>query len=231
MRPSLLIAANFLRENRWAIVLLIVWSLASGTGAALTVSASRDDSLFFLKQQAAYSVFFTVFLAASALHNQRRSRRILAVLSKGVGRSEYLAGIVLGFLGVSAVYSVTLGITAAWTFSLAGIPIASALALSLMLFVASGLAGAISLFYSTFLSPLFTLLATSLTIGGIAWFGKTWPSALPAYELMESVLNFSFHTELQLHWSAIAVALFELAILWLLASLIFGRKDLAVSLE
>lgn len=231
MRPALLIAANFLRENRWAIVLLTVWSLASGTGAALTVTASRDDSLFFLKQQAAYSVFFTVFLAASALHNQRRSRRILAVLSKGIRRSEYLAGIVLGFLAVSAIYSVTLGLTAAWTFSLAGVPIVSVFALSLMLFSASGLSGAISLFYSTFLSPLFTLMATSLTIAGVVWFGKAWPSALPAYSLIESVLNFSFDHAFQIQWLAIIMALVELAILWLLSSIIFARKDVAIPVE
>lgn len=231
MRAALLIAGNFLRENRWAIVLLTVWSLASGAGAAITVAGSRDDSLFFLKQQAAYSIFFTIFLAASALHNQRRSRRILAVLSKGISRAQYLAGIVLGFLAVSATYSITLGLTGAWTFSLAGLSALAIVPLVLMLFVASGLAGTVALFYSTFMSPLLTLLATSLTIGVAAWFGRTFPTLVPAYSLVQSVMEFSFQRGLQLDWGAVGFAIGETGLFWLLASIIFSRKDVAVPVE
>ena len=212
-------------------MLLTVWSLASGTAAAVTVIASRDDALFFLKQQAVYSIFFTVFLAASALHNQRRSRRILAVLSKGISRSTYLAGIVFGFLAVSAIYSVTFGITAAWTVSLAGLQALEMVALAGMLFVASSLAGTISLFFSTFLSPLLTLAATSLTIGAAAWLGRKAPTLVPAYSLIESVMDFRFQRNFQVHWAAVGMAAVELAILWLVASLIFSRKDIAISVE
>src|SRR5512147_2763313 len=117
MRPALLIAGNFLRENRWPVILLFLWGVGSGIAGALTVGSSLDDALFLLKQQAVYSVFFTVFLSASALYNQRRSRRILAVLSKGIERYEYLDGIVVGFSAVSFFYSVALGVTGAWTFA------------------------------------------------------------------------------------------------------------------
>ena len=183
MRPTLLIAGNFLRENRWPVLLLILWGVGSGVAGALTVGSSLDDALFFLKQQAVYSVFFTVFLSTSALYNQRRSRRILAVLSKGIERYEYLSGIVVGFSAVSFFYSIALGLTGAWTFMLAGFPATNVLPLAVMLLLASIMAGTVALFYSTFMNPLFALLATSLTLGLSAVFGKHIPSLLPAYTL------------------------------------------------
>lgn len=231
MRAATLIAANFLRENRWAIVMLMIWALGSGLGAVYSVHMSLDDALFFLHQQAAYSVFFSVFLAASALHNQRRSRRILAVLSKGIRRSEYLGGIVLGFMAVSAMYSFALGITGAWTLSTAGGNPLAIVPLVLVLFVASALAGTLALMFSTLLNPLLTLGATSLALASAAYFARDIPAVLPAYSLMESVMTFSFSRGSGINWQAVGWAVVEVAALWGIASAIFARRDIAVSVE
>jgi hypothetical protein len=231
MRPTLLIAGNFLRENRWPVILLVLWGVGSGVAGALTVGSSLEDALFFLKQQAVYSVFFTVFLSTSAIYNQRRSRRILAVLSKGIERYEYLLGIVAGFSAVSFLYSIALGLTGAWTFMLAGFPATNVLPLTVMLLLASVMAGTVALFYSTFMNPLFSLMATSLTLGFSAVFGRHIPSLLPAYTLMESVMTFTFHGDVQYPWAAALWAVLETVLLWVAASVIFGRKDIAVSVE
>jgi hypothetical protein len=231
MRPAFLIAANFMRENRWPVILLILWGIGSGIAAAASVGSSLDDALFFLKQQAVYSVFFTVFLAASALYNQRRSRRILAVLSKGIERYEYLAGVVVGFSAVSFFYSLALGFTGAWTFSLAGSPATSVVPLVIMLLLASILAGTVALFFSTFMNPLFTLMSTSIALGFSAFFGRHIPSLLPAYTLLESVMSFTFHKDASYPWTAALWATVEIVALWVAASLIFARKDIAVSVE
>lgn len=231
MRPALLIAANFLRENRWAVILLLVWGIASGIGAAATAGSSTDDALFFLKQQAVYSVFFTVFLAASALYNQRRSRRILAVLSKGIERYEYLAGIMVGFSSVSVLYSFALGGTGAWTFMLLGSRAAAIIPLVIMLLLASILAGTVALFFSTFMNPLFTLLCTSLALGTSAFLGRHVPSFLPAYTLLDSVMSFTFHGGTPYPWTAAIWAVLEIVIFWVAASVVFARKDIAVSVE
>ena len=231
MNPALLIAGNFLRENRWPVILLILWGVGSGVAGALTVGSSLDDALFFLKQQAVYSVFFTVFLSASALHNQRRSRRILAVLSKGIERYEYLAGIVVGFSAVSFFYALALGVTGAWTFALVGSPATGIVPLAIMLLLASILAGTVALFFSTFMNPLFTLMCTSVALGFSAVFGKHVPSLLPAFTLLESVMGFAFHSHVQYPWIAALWAVFETVLLWVAASVIFARKDIAVSVE
>jgi ABC-type transport system involved in multi-copper enzyme maturation permease subunit len=231
MMPALLIAGNFLRENRWPVILLILWGVGSGVAGALSVGSSVDDALFFLKQQAVYSVFFTVFLSASALYNQRRSRRILAVLSKGIERYEYLAGIVVGFSAVSFFYSLALGVTGAWTFTLVGSRAINVLPLAVMLLLASVLAGTVALFFSTFMNPLFTLMATSVALGFSAVFGNHIPSLLPAYTLLESVMGFTFRGRGEYPWIAALWAVLETVLLWVAASVIFARKDIAVSVE
>jgi hypothetical protein len=231
MRSAVLIAGNFLRENRWAVLLLVLWGIGSGIAAATSVGTSPDDALFFLKQQAVYSVFFTVFLSASALYNQRRSRRILSVLSKGVERYEYLAGIAFGFTAVSLLYSIALAVTGAWTFSLAGASPATIVPMVLLLLVASILAGTVALFFSTFLNPLFTLLCTGLALGSTAVFGHRLPALLPAYTLMQNVVSLTFRGAIEVPWTTAFWAVLESAALWIAASLIFARKDIAVPVE
>jgi len=231
MRPAALIAANFLRENRWAIVLLMIWAVGSGIGAVFSVHSSLDDAMFFLHQQAAYSVFFSVFLAASAIYNQRRSRRILAVLSKGISRSEYLGGIVLGFMAVAAMCSIALSITGAWAFSVAGVNPLSIVPLAIVLFVASTLAGTTALLFSTVFNPLLTLAATSATLGAAAYIGREIPAVLPAYALLQRVMSFELHRGIQVSWTSVAWGAVEAIALWGIASAIFARRDIAVSVE
>ncbi len=231
MKPVSLIAVNFLRENRWAVILLMIWGVGSGFAAALTIRSSTDDALFFLKQQAAYSVFFTVFLAASALYNQRRSRRILSVLSKGIERHEYLAGIVLGFTIVSLCYSIIFAISGACTFALAGVNPVAILPLALTLLIASVLAGTVALFFSTFMNPLFTLASTSLLVGASAVFARDIAFALPAYSLLESTMGFNLHQTATHPWVAASWGVIEIVLLWVAASVVFARRDIAVSVE
>ena len=235
MRPSLLIAGNFVRENRWPVIILLVWGLASGVAGVVLAGNPGDDALFFLKQQAMYSVFFTVFLAASSLHNQRRSRRILAVLSKGVERYEYLAGIVLGFTGVALIYAACLGVTGALTFQRAGASAWMVLPLMIILLIASVLAGTVALFFSTFMPPLFALAATSAVLGTSAVlagvFGRNLPVVVPFYQLIAAVSEFSFNGGTGIPWLASVWSILEVFAFWAAASWIFQRRDVAVAVE
>ena len=97
MKPVLLIAINFAREQRWPILTLLVWVLLLAfLGLVTDVHREREDLLFVFKQDAVYVLAFSVFFGGSAIYNERRSRRILGVLSKAVGRQQYLSGLVLG---------------------------------------------------------------------------------------------------------------------------------------
>jgi hypothetical protein len=236
MRPVLLIALNFLRESRWAILLLLLWAVISGAAAAYSVRESQDDALFFLKQQAVYGVVFTAFLASSAIYNQRRSRRILAVLSKAVGRAEYLAGLEVGFLANAAVYSAAVAVLSAWVFARAGFSATRVIPLAIMLFSASALAGSVALLFSTFLSPLFAIALTAIVVGINGVLVQTSSGVLaqvmPTYLLMQSILGFGLSFDNWAPaWAAAGWALVESVAVWALASLIFAYRDLAVAIE
>jgi ABC-type transport system involved in multi-copper enzyme maturation permease subunit len=234
MRPVLLIALNFLRESRWAILLLLLWAMISGAAAGYSISESQDDALFFLKQQAVYGVVFTAFLASSAIYNQRRSRRILSVLSKAISRAEYLAGLEVGFLSAAAVYSAAVAILGAWVFARAGFSVSHFIPVAIMLFAASALAGSVALLFSTFLSPLFAIALTAIVVGINGVFVQMSSGVLaqvmPAYVLMQSMLGFSLDNWTPA-WTAAGWALLESAAVWALASLVFFYRDLAVAIE
>jgi hypothetical protein len=235
MRSAFLVAGNFVRENRWPVLLLMLWGIASGIAAAYSVRGSEEDALYFLKQQAAYNVFFSVFLAASALNTQRRTRRILAVLAKGIERREYLAGILFGYSFVGLIYSLALGLTGYLTFARAGSNPLKVAPLILMLLCATVLAGTVALFFSTFSSPLVTLIATSLVLGGGAALnvhvGGKLMALFPVYTLLRAVLEFSFQHSAEVHWIAVLSAVIETVLLWLAASWLFSRRDVTVPVE
>jgi hypothetical protein len=234
MRPVLLIALNFLRESRWAIVLLLLWALISGGAAAYSIRETQDDALFFLKQQAVYGVVFTAFLASSAIYNQRRSRRLLAVLSKALSRAEYLAGLELGFLAGAALYCTAFGMIGAWVFARAGFTGTRVIPIAIMLFAASALTGSVALLFSTFLSPLFTIALTAMVVGinGVVQRSAAlFAQVLPTYTLMQSILVFSFNNNWTPAWAAVGWALVESVMVWALASLVFSYRDLAVAIE
>jgi ABC-type transport system involved in multi-copper enzyme maturation permease subunit len=234
MRPVLLIALNFLRESRWAILLLLLWAVISGVAAAYSIRTQQDDALFFLKQQAVYGVVFTAFLASSAIYNQRRSRRILAILAKAISRSQYLAGLELGFLASSAIYSLAIAVMGGWVFARGGFPATHIFSIAIMLFAASALAGTIALLFSTFLSPLFAIALTAVVVGTNGALAHSSSAALaqvmPVYVLTQSILGFSF-ADWTPAWSAAVWALLESVIVWSLASWIFSSRDLAVAIE
>ncbi len=234
MRAVNLIALNFLRESRWAILLLLLWALISGVAAAYSIKASQDDALFLLKQQAVYGAVFTAFLASSAIYNQRRSRRILAVLAKAISRPQYLAGLELGFLISAAVYSLAIGALGGWAFARGGFPATHIVPIAIMLFAAAALAGSVALLFSTFLSPLFAIALTAIVVGVNGVFAHfsagPWSLMMPIYPLTQSILTFSFDKWTPA-WTAAGWALVESMAVWALASLIFSYRDLAVAIE
>ena len=70
MKPVWLIAANFLREQRWPIVILLGWVgllwLATGFSA---LRRTPDDVFMLFQQVAVYVLVFSLFFGASAIRN------------------------------------------------------------------------------------------------------------------------------------------------------------------
>jgi ABC-type transport system involved in multi-copper enzyme maturation permease subunit len=236
VRPVLLIAINFAREQRWPILTLVLWVLLLAfLGLVTDVQRQREDLLFVFKQDALYVLAFSVFFGGSAIYNERRSRRILGVLSKAVGRQQYLSGLVLGVTIACAVYCFALGLTGSWTLGGAGFPIAHVWFLMICLVAACALAGTVALMFSTFLNPFFAAGATAMVLGlpGLAgqFLGPHWGYAIPVWELGATVVNSSFNSPGTSSWFLVALAAVETLAFWLLSARIFAYVDIAVAVE
>jgi len=236
MKPVLLIALNFVREQRWPIFVLLLWVLVLGIfGLVADASRNREDLLFIFKQVAVYVVAFSVFFGSSAIHNERKSRRVLAVLSKAVARSQYLSGLALGITMACAIYCLALGVTASWTLSAVGYPMSRVWFLMICLVAACMLAGTVALMFSTVLSPFLAAAATAVVLGlpGLAsrTLAPNWSYLVPVYALTTSVLNTTFKSPGDVVWFPVELALLETVFFWLLSARVFSRVDISVAVE
>jgi ABC-type transport system involved in multi-copper enzyme maturation permease subunit len=238
MKPIILIALNFMREQRWPLLVLLLWVLGSSMAASFgTDKLVTDDVIFFLKTQAIYGIAFIAFLSASAIYNERKSRRILAVLSKGISRSAYILGLLLGVLVAGAIYCLAMGAAGELMFRNAGLPQDQLWWVILVLMTSFVVTSTVAMFFATFLSPLFSTAATAFALGTPAIAahiaGGVWSRILPVYYLMDSILNFSVNTATgwQTVWGSVFWALVDSTILWLIASWLFSYRDIAVAIE
>lgn len=231
-----LIAANFLRENRWPILVLLVWIFltalaAGGFGRDRTVA---DDVIFYVQQQAIYICLFSTFLAAGAIHNERKSRRILLVLAKAVKRSEYLLAILVGTLMLALAASVLFGVCCLWLTQRAGLPGQRIFLLMVLLLAISAVASTLAMFFSTFLNP-YLAIALTLLVFSVPWlvhFGRNpFSPWIPGLPLLLNLLRFSFDGRWALDWSAVVAAVLESLLFFGLASTVFEQRDLAVPVE
>ena len=237
MKPVVLIAVNFVREQRWPILVLLLWVLLLAfLGLVTDAARQREDLLFVFKQVAVYVVAFSVFFGSSAIYNDRRSRRILNVLSKGITRQQYLSGLVLGIAIACAIYCFALGLTGSWTLGQAGFPVWQVWFLMLRLLAAAVLAGTVALMFSTFLNPFFAAGATAAVMALPALASYTsasaqWGLLIPVYFLAAAVLKASFDSPGTGSWLPVILALAETLTFWLLAARIFSYMDIAVAVE
>jgi len=236
MRAVLLIAVNFVREQRWPIFVLLLWVLLLAfLGLVTDIRHSRDDLLFLFKQVVAYVLVFSIFFGGSAIYNERRSRRILAVLAKAVGRSQYLAGLILGVTFASVIYCFSLGLTGSWTLGQAGFPVGRVWVFMVALIAACTLAGTIALTFSTFLNPFFAAGATAAVLALPALAAHAiaagWAYLIPVYPIAVILMESSFEKAGVVPWFLVLWAVLETAMFWGLAARIFSRVDVVVAVD
>ena len=236
MRTVLLVAMNFAREQRWPILVLMLWVLVMTIlGLAVDVRSSREDLLVVFKELAIYGMAFAIFFGGSAIHNERKSRRILSVLSKGVGRRQYLSGLLSGIVLALLLYCFCMGLTGSWVLGLGGFSRSLLWFLMLVILIACLLAAAVSVLFSTFLPPLFATLATGLVLGVPALvsmqFGGQWDYIVSVYPLVNTFLKATFDRQWHAEWGTPLLAIAETILFWLLASAIFAVRDIAVAVD
>ena len=233
MRAILLIGTNFAR-TQWLAVAIMTAYLA-GVGSVFGWHERRPDVQFFLEWHSYNVIFVGTMIAIPAIWSERRSRRILAVLSKGIGRWQYLGGLLFGCAIISAWFCLLVGVITAWLCRKGGFPAGALPALILVLFLCCVTAASAALFCSVFLHPLLATLAASailllpLVTGAAGWYP---PGELfPVSAIVQVLRNFQFQPPGAGIWAIATGALVETIFFWMAASFVFARRDVTISPE
>ncbi len=236
MRAVAMMAVNFLRQRRWPVLLLFAYILltAAVAGDFGRSRPTEGDVVFHAQQQAIYICIFSAFLAADALHTERKSRRILLLLAKAVSRAEYLLAVILGTAALSAIYAIVNALCCIWLSARSMLPSGSVWELLPLVVVGAMISASVAVFLSTFLNPYFATASTLAIFCAPILFhaqrhaGWIW---LPGFPLLVQFIKFSFKPEWTPHWMSIIATVLESMLFWAMASVIFQRRDVAVPLE
>jgi hypothetical protein len=235
LKAILLIATNYLRTQRLTVVIMLVYF--AGIAAVFFPNQRSQEARFFLQLHSFYVVFLALIVAVPAIYAERKSRRIVAVLSKGIDRWEYLAGILCGCVVISGIFCALVGgISFMLTFR-GGYPLVGLGGLVLALFACALMASAIGLFYGTFLHPLLATAGASATLAlpfllkkaGLSLSDRFFPPSWMA----ESLSNFQFGEAASNRDLAVVlgVAIGLTALFWIAAVVVFARRDVTISPE
>lgn len=230
-----LIAVNYLRTQR--LIVLIIAVYLTGIAAVFFTNQRSQEARFFLQLHSFYIVFTAMVVAVPAIYTERKSRRIVAVLSKGIDRWEYLAGILGGCVLISGVFCALVGGIGFMLGLRGGYPLAGLGGLVLALFACALMASAIGLFYGTFLHPLLATAGAAATLAlplflkeaGLSLFDRFFPTSWMA----RSLATFQFgeaakNGELPV---VVGVALVLTVLFWIAAAIVFARRDVTISPE
>ena len=236
MRQVSLIAGNFLREHRWPVLILFAWIIlvAAATGDFGRSRPVSEDVVFYCQQQAMYICVFSAFLAADAIHNERKSRRILLVLSKAISRGEYLLAVILGTCTMAVAYALLFGLCGVWLTARAALPNAQLWSIVILVVAGSVIAATVAMFFSTFLNPYLATAMTVLLFCAPAVFRAqryVWSLWLPGLPILMDFLRFSFRSDWTVNWFAAIIAILQAVLFWVLAAAVFNRRDIAVPVE
>ncbi len=236
MKAIALIALNFLRQRRWPVLLYYGW-IALSAMAAGDFGRSRPvtaDVAFYAQQQAISICVFSMFLAADGIDGERKSRRILLLLSKSISRAEYLLAIILGAWVLAVSYAVAGAVFGNWLAARAMLPSAPLLPLFIVIIAGALIFAAVAVFCATFLNPYFAMFCTLVLFAAplpFHYYRHPWAVWWPGFPILVQFLKFNFHSEWAPEWMAVIATLLESVTFWGLAVAVFGRRDIAVPVE
>ena len=234
MRVIFLIGINLVR-TQW-IALAVMSAYMAGIAGVYRLHTEREEVLFFLRWHAGYAAFLTIMMAIPALQMERKTRRVLAVLSKGIHRWQYLGGILFGCAVIAALFCLLIGLCVTWLGQEGCVVINGLAVIMLALFTCSVAAASAGLFFATFLHPFLAMAATSALLAlpvVLEQAGWHAPAALfPVVAFFHALWkDYRLQAAVNGGWAIVIAAVGQTLFFWLAAALVFARRDVTISPE
>ena len=228
MIPVLLLAKNFLRQNRWLLLAFAAFPFLLGAFLwSPHHAASQQDVSEIVQMEVRYGVVVLAFLDSSAIYNEKRSRRIVGVLSKAVTREQYLLGLLLSSAYFAVTYFASVAAAALWLIGVSDLAVGALSSMFVRGTLAALWTASVALFLSTFVYPFFAAaIAAALAFAPFA-LSHANTFLAPVAALLGA--SDSLVRSIPIFAGMIAIA--ESAIILLLAAQIFVRRDVTVNIE
>lgn len=234
MSPITLLSWNYIRAQRLVAYIFLAWAVGLSLIFILLDAQDVSARQGLFTQQCAWVVPFAALTAGAAVHSERKHRAIIAILSKGIHRWEYVLGIYGGTLLMAAGALGVVGIIHHTLDMLSGKPTLVWPTL-LALWFGCAAASAFTMFLGMMMHPLLT------SILGLSFFGAggavaaMFPTAglwlSPTGFIASRLLNYSYEVGWTAGWSFVPVVVLHVVALMWGASRIFEKIDVTKSLE
>jgi hypothetical protein len=236
MRAILWVAYSFFRQQRLVVLVLLLFTIF--LLAVFLTGPARDavstELLVPFLQLIGYGILIPFLLCTQMMYLERKTRRILGVLAKGIHRWQYLVGMWLAGILVALAQLLGLGvgmqIIAYWRGWELHIWDAVGVAL-----VAAMLAGAIASLFGCFLHPMVSTFLGGALIGIPYWLSARGYAEFEPVLPVASVFRSIMRTALRQPWDGdawlLVMALAQAALLLFIASQVFARVDAASAVE
>jgi ABC-type transport system involved in multi-copper enzyme maturation permease subunit len=233
MRAVFLLGTNFSRTQWIPVAVMTAYLIAAG--GLFGWHQQRADVEFYVQWHSYNAIFIGTLIAVPTIWSERRSRRVLAVLSKGISRWQYLAGLLCGSALISIWFCALIGGITAWLCFKGGIPAASLPLLMLVVFLCSVTAESAGLLSAVVLHPLVGVIATSgflllpFALEPAGWYPPT--ELFPVTSLIQILRDYHFQALGTGIWRIAGAAVLETVLFWALGAVIFSRRDVTISPE
>lgn len=237
MRAIWLIATNYVREQRWVILLFVAWVfLFSGAlfffGGNHGTAEDYEDAFH---DQSIGCILYSLLGGVSAIHSDIRSRRIVAVLAKGIYRAQYVAGLAAGCGLVSGVYVACLLLNFTVVLEASRIPHASLMAALGNVWLASVLAATMALVFGARLHPAIASIGAGIVIA-VPWrvsvkFGEAALLWMGSDHISLWLARYSLRAGWQGGYEGTAIAALQTALCIWLAARLFAKRDVTAAVE
>jgi hypothetical protein len=224
------IARRLVYQNRWVYLLLLLFPF--GMAAILVVPEAHpavEDVLGVLHQECLYGLALVAFTGGALLGNELRSRRIVTVLSRAVGRRQYFVALLCATWVPLVAYMVSYVISGCFLLHVLGRPLSLVFALGMLQLVVGVWTAATALFFSTWLPMMLASTASLASLALLASIGYEWPWFAPG-RLMLALTQGDLRVASGLvQQPGAVVLLFAAAAVFFAAGMtVFERRDLAL---
>lgn len=233
MTAMLLLAMNFVR-SQWLFLVIMVTYLLTMAGV-IGWHQQRPEVVFYVRLESAYVLGFGMLIALPAIQTDIKSRRIVAVLSKGIHRWQYVGGLLCGCMMITAFLCAVVWGSVELLAAQGSLPATGLTQIMIVLFLGSAAAASVAMFWSVVLHPKLAagatlavlLLPVMLESRGI----YRLSGLFPVYQVFRVVNDFRFQNPGAGLWHIAAAATLQAVIFWVAASVLFARKDVTVTSE